>query len=105
VRMKHGFMSMTTDIVPMGTRLALSLHRRNAAENETEMTEICTTSSTVEMQVAGLKTDARSTSALNRSSVKKGTMTTTVPITINLTDSILPKEGVTQEESKLFPTT
>jgi hypothetical protein len=105
VRMKHGVMSMTIDIVPMGTRLAVSLHRRNAAKNEIGMTEICVTSSTVEMHVAGLKTDARRVSTLNRSSVKKGTMTTTVPITINLTDSVLPKEGVTQEESKPFPMT
>jgi hypothetical protein len=57
------------------------------------------------MHTTGLKTGARSVSALNRSSVKKGTMTTTVTIMINLTDSILMKEDTTQEESKLFPTT
>jgi hypothetical protein len=42
---------------------------------------------------------------LNRSSVKKGTMTTTVPITTNLTDNVFPKGGAMQEESRLFPTT
>jgi hypothetical protein len=31
---------------------------------------------------------------MNRSSTKKGTMTTMDPITTNLTDSILPKEGI-----------
>jgi hypothetical protein len=57
------------------------------------MTKICTTSSTVEMHTARLKTGAKSASASNRSSLKKGTMTTTVPIMTNLTDSILLKEG------------
>jgi hypothetical protein len=86
-------MSMTTSKVPMGTRLAISLHQRNAVKDETGMTEICATSFTVEMHAAGLKTSARSMSTLNRSNVKKGTITTTVPIMTNLTDSVLPKEG------------
>jgi hypothetical protein len=62
-------------------------------------------SSTTEMHATGLKTGARSPSALNRSKVKKGTMTTTVPIMNNLTDSVLPNEGAMQEEPKLFPMT
>jgi hypothetical protein len=62
-------------------------------------------SSVTEMHATRLKTDTRSTSALNRSNVKKGTMTITIPIMINLTNSTLPKEGATQEESKLFSMT
>jgi hypothetical protein len=89
----------------MGAWLAVSLHQRNVAEDETWMPEIFSTSSMVEMHTTRLKTDARSTSALKRRSVKKGTMTTTVPIMINLTNSILPKEGAMQEESELFSTT
>jgi hypothetical protein len=85
----------------MGTRLAVSLHQRNTAEDETRMTEICATSSAVETHVVRLKTGARSVSALNRSCVKKGTMTIMVPIMINLTGSALSKEGATQE-SKPF---
>jgi hypothetical protein len=103
--MKHRVMSVTTGRVPMGTRLAVSLHQRNMTKDEIRMTEICATSSAIEMHTTGLKTGARSVSALNRSSVKKGTMTTTVTIMINLTDSILMKEDTTQEESKLFPMT
>jgi hypothetical protein len=101
--MKHRVMSMIIGKVPMGTRLAASLHRRNAAKDG--ITEIYVTSSAAKINVVGLKTGARSVSALNRSSVKKETMTTTVPIMINLTDSVLPKEGAMQEESKLFPMT
>jgi hypothetical protein len=91
--------------VLMGTQHAVSLHRRNMDKDDTRMTEICTTSFTVEMHTARLKTGAKSMSALNRSSVKKGIMTTTVPIMTNLTDSILPKGGAMLEESRLFPTT
>jgi hypothetical protein len=57
------------------------------------MTEICPTSSTVEMHVARSKSGIGSVSVLNRSGAKKGTMTTMVPIMTNLTDSILSKEG------------
>jgi hypothetical protein len=96
-------MSMTIGGVPMQTQLALSLHWRNATKDEIEMIKICATSSAVEMHATGLKTGARSASALSRSSVKKGTMTTTIPIMINLTNSVLLKEGTMQQESKLFP--
>jgi hypothetical protein len=85
--MRHGVMIMTTERVCTGTREAVSLHCRNAAESETGMIEICTMSS-----------DVWSTSILNRSRVKKGTMTTMHPITTNLTDSVLSKEGIIQEE-------
>jgi hypothetical protein len=105
MRMKHGVTSMTTGRVHTGTRLVVSLHWGNAAEDETEMTKICATSSTTKMHATRLKTGVWNASTLNRSNVKKGTMTTTVPITINLTDSVLLKEGTMQEESKLFPTT
>jgi hypothetical protein len=75
------------------------------AEDKTEMTEICMTSSATEMHVAGLKIGARSSSILNRSSVKRGTMTTMVHITTNLSDSVLLKGGIMQEELRLFPMT
>jgi hypothetical protein len=101
--MKHGVTSLTTDRVLMGTRQAISLHQRNVAEDKTGMTEICATSSAAEMHMTGLKNGARTMSALNRSSVKKGTMTTMIPIMANLTDSVLPKGGAMQEESRLFP--
>jgi hypothetical protein len=42
---------------------------------------------------------------LNMSDVKTGTIITMVPIMTNLTDSIPPKEGAMQVESKPFPTT
>jgi hypothetical protein len=105
--MKHGVTSMTTGKVLTGTRQAVSLHWRNAAEDKTWMTEICMTSSAVGILATELKTGVRSASALNRSSMKKGTMTTTVPIMTNLIDSILPKGGggAMQEVSKLFPMT
>jgi hypothetical protein len=96
-------MSLTTGRVRTGTRQAVSLHRRNVVEDETRMIKICMMSSAVEMHVIGSKTGVRSISALNRSSVKKGTTTTMVPITTNHTDSILPKGGgAMQEESRPF---
>jgi hypothetical protein len=103
--MKHRVTSLTTGRVLMGTRQAVSLHRRNATEDKTEMIEICSTSSTAELHATGLKTGVRSTGTSNRSSVKKRTMTTTVPIMTKLTDSILPNGGAMQEESRLFPMT
>jgi hypothetical protein len=57
------------------------------------------------MHAPRLKTGVRSASTLNRSSVKKGTMTIMVLIMTNLTDNVLLKEGVMQEESRLFPST
>jgi hypothetical protein len=75
------------------------------AKDETRMIKICMTSSTVEMYVARSKIGVRSTSALNRSNVKKGTMTTIVFIMTNLTDSIHPKGAAIQEESRPFPMT
>jgi hypothetical protein len=101
--MKHGVTSMTTGRVLMGTRQVVSLHWRNTTEEGTGMTKIYATSSAGEMHTVGLKTAVRSRSALNWSNVKKGTMTTMVPIMTNLTDSILLKEGAMQEESRLFP--
>jgi hypothetical protein len=103
--MKYGVTSLTTGRVLTGTQQAVSLHQRNATEDETKMIEICATSSTAEMYMTGLKTGIRSVSASNRSSVKKRTMTTMVPITTNLIDSILLKGGTMQEESRLFPMT
>jgi hypothetical protein len=91
--MKLGVMSLTTGRVRAGTQLAVSLHRRNVAEGETGMTETCAMSSATKMHTTGSKTGVRSASALNRSDIKRGIMTTMVPIMTNLTDSILLKEG------------
>jgi hypothetical protein len=100
--MKHEVTSLTTGRVSTGTRQAVSFHQGNMAEGETGTTEICTMSSAAEMHAAGLKTDVRSVSALNRSSMKKETMITMIPIMSNLTDGILLKGGAMQEESRLF---
>jgi hypothetical protein len=102
---RQGVMIMTTSRVCTGTRQAVSLHRRNATEGEIRMTEICAMSSTVEMHVDESKTGIRSVSILNKSGMKKGTMTNMVPIMTNLTDSVLPKGGIMQEESRHSPQT
>jgi hypothetical protein len=52
---KHGVTSLTTSKVLTGTRQAVSLHRKNAAEDEIGMTKICVTSSAAEMHVARSK--------------------------------------------------
>jgi hypothetical protein len=98
-------MIMTTDRVHTATWQAVSLPQRNMVEGENGMTKNCTMSSAAEMHMAGLKTDIRSMNILNRSSVKKETMTNMAPITTNLTDSVLPKEGIIQEESRHPPKT
>jgi hypothetical protein len=96
---------MTTSKVRTGTQPAVSLHQRNAAEGKTGLTEICMMSSVAEMHVARSKTGVRSVSVLDRSGAKKGTMTTMVPIMTTLIDSVLPKEGIMQEESRRPPKT
>jgi hypothetical protein len=95
---KHGVMSLTTNRVRAGTQLTLSLHRRNAAKGEIGMNEICAMSSAAKMHANGSKPSVRS-------DVKRGTMTTMVPIVTNLTDIVLLKEGAMQEESRTFPMT
>jgi hypothetical protein len=62
-------------------------------------------SSAAKMHMTGSKTSVKSASALNMSDVKTGTIITMVPIMTNLTDSIPPKEGTMQVESKPFSTT
>jgi hypothetical protein len=62
-------------------------------------------SSAAEMHVTGLKFDTESESALNRNNTMRGTMITMVPTMTNLTGSAPLKKGITQEESKLSPTT
>jgi hypothetical protein len=101
--MKHGVMSLTTGRVLAGTRRVVSLHQRNVAEDEIGMTEICAMSSVAEMHVAELKIGVRSTRASNRSSVKKWTMITMVPIMTNLTDSVLPKGAQCRRSQGIFP--
>jgi hypothetical protein len=98
--MRHGVMIMTTDKVHIGTQQVVSLHRRNTIEGETGVIEICTTSFATEMHAVGSKTGVRSASVLNRSNTKKGTMTTMVPITTNLTDSVLLKGDIKQESRR-----
>jgi hypothetical protein len=61
------------------------------AKDETGMIDICAMSSVAEIHKTGSKTGVRSASASNKSSVKKGTMITMVPIMTNLTNSVLPK--------------
>jgi hypothetical protein len=51
--MKHEVTSLTSDGVITWTRHAVSLHRRNTAKDETEMTKICVMSSAAEMLAAG----------------------------------------------------
>jgi hypothetical protein len=75
----------------------------NLTRDEIRMTEICMMSSVVEVHAARLKIGARSMSALNKSSVKKGTMATTVPITTNFTDSVLPKGPQCRRSQDFFP--
>jgi hypothetical protein len=103
--MKHRVTSLTTGRLHAGTWLEVLLHRRNVAEGKIGMTETCVTLSAAKMHVTGLNTDIRSMSALNRSDVKRGTMTTMVPLMTILTDNILPREGAMQEESRPFPMT
>jgi hypothetical protein len=53
---------------------------------------------TMTIRVSRSKSGIRSASALNRSDMKRGTMTIRVFIMTNLTDNGLPKEGAMQEE-------
>jgi hypothetical protein len=98
VMMKHGVMSLTTGRVSTGIRQEVLLHWRNMAKEETGATEIYVMSS-----AAGLKTGVRSPSTLNRSSVKKWTMITMVPIMTNLNDSILLKGVQCRRSHGFFP--
>jgi hypothetical protein len=86
-------MSLTTGRVSTGIQQAVSLYQRSVAKDDTRMIKICATSSVAEMHAAGLKNGVRSVIVSNRSSVKKGSMTTMVPIMTNLTDSVLLKGG------------
>jgi hypothetical protein len=101
--MNRRVMRLTIGRVRTRTQEAVPLHRRNTAKDETETTEICMMSSTEEMHTAGLKTGVRSTSALNSSSMKKGTMSTMVSIMMHLTDSVLPKGAQCRRGQDLFP--
>jgi hypothetical protein len=66
------------------------------------MIEICVMSFTTEIHADRLKTGVGSASALNRSIVKRGTMTTMVPVTTNLTNGALPKGGYNAGGVKAF---
>jgi hypothetical protein len=68
------------------------------------MTETYAMLSVAKMHAGGSKIGVRSTSALNRSNVKRGAMIIMIPITSNLTDSTLPRESAMQEESRAFST-
>jgi hypothetical protein len=89
----------------VGTWTVASLNQRSTAEGVGETMTTCVMSSAVEIHATGLRIDAESKSALNRNNVMIGTMITTVPTMTNLTNNASLKEGITQEESKLFPVT
>jgi hypothetical protein len=95
-------MSLTTGKVLTGTQQAVSLHRRNATEDKNKMTEICVMSSMADMHAARSKTSVRGMSVSNRSSVKKWTMITMVPIMTNLTDNILSEGARCRRSQCLF---
>jgi hypothetical protein len=61
-------------------------------------------SSTVEMHIAGSKTDAKNEGAQSRNNMR-GTMIIMASTMTILTDNAPPKEGKTREESKLSPVT
>jgi hypothetical protein len=67
-----------------------------------EMTMTCMMSSAVEMHVTRSKTSAKSESAWSKHDVMR-TMIIMVPTMTNFTDNTPQREGVIQEESKLFP--
>jgi hypothetical protein len=69
---KYGVTSLTTDRVRVGTRPAVSLHQRNAAEGGIEMIKICATSSAAELHTTRLTTDARSVSASRKNDGMRG---------------------------------
>jgi hypothetical protein len=92
---------MTTGRVPVGTRSTASLHQRSAAEGVAEKTASCMMSSTAEMHMAGLKTDAKSRSVTSRNN----TMTIMAHTMTNLTGNALQKEGTFQEVSWLISKT
>jgi hypothetical protein len=90
--------SLTTDRVHTGIQLAISLHRRNVAKGEIEMTMTCVMLSAAGMHVAELKNAAKNDAT-------KGIMITTYPSMTNLTNNAPRKEGTTKEELTHFPTT
>jgi hypothetical protein len=53
VAMERRVRTLTTVRVHVRTRPAVSLHQRNMTEDETGMTETCTTSFVIEMHAAG----------------------------------------------------
>jgi hypothetical protein len=90
--------SLTTDRVHTGIQLAISLHRRNVAKGEIEMTMTCVMLSAAGMHVAELKNAAKNDAT-------KGIMITTYPSMTNLTNNAPRKEGTTKEELTHFPMT
>jgi hypothetical protein len=86
---------------PIETRLAVSLHWRSAPEGVVETIVTCVMSSTVEMHMAGSKTDAKNEGAQSRNNMMRGTMIIMASTMTILTDNAPPKEGKTREESKL----
>jgi hypothetical protein len=105
VKTETGVTSLTTDRVIVGTWTVASLNQRSTAEGVGETITTCAMSSAVEIHATGLRIGAESKSALNRNNVMIGTMITTIPTMTNLTNNASLKEGITQEESKLFPVT
>jgi hypothetical protein len=92
---------MTNGRVPVGIRLAASLHRRSVVE----ATVTYMMSSMAEMHVAKSKAGVEIGSVTNRNSAMRGTVITMVATMTSLTGSILLKEGTFQEVSRPFPET
>jgi hypothetical protein len=95
---------LTSDRVSVENRPTVSLHRRNDAEGEIEMTETCVTLIVAEMHAAESKITARSENASSRNDATRETMITMIPSMTNLTDNTPQKVGAMKEELKLFPT-
>jgi hypothetical protein len=94
-----GVRTLTTAKARAGTRPAVSLHRRNAIEDETG-THV--TLFTVEMNVIRLKTDAKSKTASNRNDTMRETIIIMVPSITSLTDNVPRKEDAINDE-RLVP--
>jgi hypothetical protein len=105
MRIEIGVMMMTTRRVVVGTWPTASLHQRSAAEDAIETTMTCTTSSTVEMHMVELKTDAEIGSVKSKNSAMKGTMIIMVLTTTNLIGSVHQKGDTSQEASRCIPET
>jgi hypothetical protein len=84
---------MTNGRVPMGTRLAASLHQRSVVE----ATVTYTMSSMAEMHVAESKAGVEIRSVMNKNNAMRGTVITMAPTMTSLT---FPNTKASHEESQ-----